>query len=50
MVEIEPEPELFRTFTDHNLACGAIPTTPIELSLPPRYSGDMNSMTIVMIC
>ena len=33
MVEIEPEPELPRTFTAHNLAPGATPATPIVLSL-----------------
>ena len=50
MLEIEPEPELSRTFTAHNLAPGATPTTPIELSLAARYSGHMSTMTIVVIC
>ena len=44
MVEIEPEPELSKTFTAHNLAPGATPTMPIVLSLallfrPHEYRG-----------
>ena len=50
IVEIEPEPELLRTLTAHNLAPGATPTTPIVLSLAAAYSGYMSTMSIVVVC